>query len=417
MRCLIVLVLLTGCAGELRRMPTPHIRDGDLATFRAVPESRRTAYAPVLYATDRQPTFDETGTVVGYNSERSREMAFGIVDVDLGPDVYDELVTISVDDDAGRPTIEIAGVTEVGTMPPTPMRLEWVDGQIVGDPQHVADYQASVTQLRALIDRSLVPDDDGRVYLYVHGFNNDFKWAAGVMGQVWHYAGRPGLPVMFSWPAGRGGVRGYSTDRESGEFAVFHLKLLLRALAGTESVKRIDLIGHSRGTDVLLSAVRELHLEERGGGRTAADTYKLGRLVLAAPDIDLEVFIQRFAAERMFELFERTTVYASGNDKAIRVASFLFGGFRRLGRVGPDAFTDGDRAAIGRVGTLDLIEVTNLSSRLGHSYFYDDPGVSSDLILNLVGGIDPGDARRPLTPVLPGFWRLDEGYLQAADED
>ena len=56
------------------------------------------------------------------------------------------------------------------------------------------------------------------------------------------------------------------------------------------------------------------------------------------------------------------------------------------------------------------------SGFLGHSYFHDSPAVSSDLILTLRDGCDPGAQNgRPLTPIDTGFWALDDGYLAPVD--
>ena len=51
---------------------------------------------------------------------------------------------------------------------------------------------------------------------------------------------------------------GYNVDRESGEFAVHHLKQAIRLIADTPGVEKLHLLAHSRGTDVLVTALREL---------------------------------------------------------------------------------------------------------------------------------------------------------------
>ena len=66
--------------------------------------------------------------------------------------------------------------------------------------------------------------------MFVHGFNNDFDDAAFTLAEMWHYLGREQVPLLYTWPAGRGGPSGYIYDRESGEFTVYHLKRLIRAL-------------------------------------------------------------------------------------------------------------------------------------------------------------------------------------------
>ena len=77
--------------------------------------------------------------------------------------------------------------------------------------------------------------------------------------ELWHFLGRQGVAVAYTWPAGGEGVlRGYNSDYNSSEFTVYHLKQTLRAIAGCPDVKKIHIIAHSRGTDVTVNALREL---------------------------------------------------------------------------------------------------------------------------------------------------------------
>ena len=103
------------------------------------------------------------------------------------------------------------------------------------------------------------------------------------MAQLWHFMGRVGVPVVYTWPAGHPGLlRGYQYDRESGEFTVFHLRQALELLADCPDVEKIHIIAHSRGTDIAMSALRELHIGARAAGLDTRERYKLGTVVLAA---------------------------------------------------------------------------------------------------------------------------------------
>ncbi|MCC6357656.1 MAG: alpha/beta hydrolase [Phycisphaerales bacterium] len=89
-------------------------------------------------------------------------------------------------------------------------------------------------KLQSLIMQALAKTPCKEATIYVHGFNNDFETAASVMAQLWHFCGRAGVPIIYSWPAGSGlNLRGYNYDRESGEFTNFHLKRFLEAVAAT----------------------------------------------------------------------------------------------------------------------------------------------------------------------------------------
>ena len=75
-------------------------------------------------------------------------------------------------------------------------------------------------------------------------------------------------------------------------------------------LEELNLIAHSRGTDVLTSALRELYIETRAAGKDFRTVYRIKNVVLAA-DLDLEVVTQRLAAEYVGLGTERTTVYVS----------------------------------------------------------------------------------------------------------
>ena len=174
-----------------------------------------------------------------------------------------------------------------------------------------------------------------------------------MIAELWHFLGRQGVPILYTWPAGAGGgLRGYTRDRESGEFTIFHLKQFLRLLASTSELEELNLIAHSRGTDVLTSALRELYIETRAAGHDFRTVYRIKNVVLAAADLDLEVVTQRIAAEYVGLGTERTTLYVSDADRAIGFSGFLFASFRRMGQLRPGRL-DGRAAPAHRTGGAD----------------------------------------------------------------
>ena len=126
---------------------------------------------------------------------------------------------------------------------------------------------------------------------------------------------------------------GYNHDRESGEFTIYHLKQLIRHLAMVPELEKIHIIAHSRGTDVASTALRELLIEARGAGNLLRETMKIGHVILASPDLDMEVVRQRFGAERFDNACEHLTIYVSSKDKAIGLAEWLFQSKQRLGQL------------------------------------------------------------------------------------
>jgi esterase/lipase superfamily enzyme len=163
------------------------------------------------------------------------------------------------------------------------------------------------------------------------------------MADLCHFFGREFVCGIFTWPAGgtRGMMAGYNVDRESGEFAVQHLKQAIRLIADTPGVEHVHLMAHSRGTDVLASALRELNIEAYEGGTSFSDRFKVKNIVLLAPDIDADVAAAKIfgvvsdpdlpygAAPQPRKVFSRLgiriTSYVSPGDKALTLSQYLFG--------------------------------------------------------------------------------------------
>ena len=289
--------------------PVIHAQAGGTARFEKVAAALQTDYADVLYVTDRVPVTDAQGRL-RYTMERSPGAAFGNCRVRFGPNLdWPQLVAASTTSKRSRRvTIEVEQVDELARATNVPVRFIRKGGDVVEDPNDLAALERQVEVARKVIRGRLeaVPDKD--IYLYVHGVANTFDDSALVMAELWHFMGRKGVPMVFSWPAGRGGLTGYLYDRESGEFAVRHLKNTIRTLAEMPEVERIHILAHSRGTDVTLTALRELFLPIKEYGKDYR-RLKLQNLVLAAADIDLQVAQQRVVAEEMFRLPRRFTMY------------------------------------------------------------------------------------------------------------
>jgi esterase/lipase superfamily enzyme len=253
------------------------------------------------------------------------------------------------------------------------------------------------------------------VYIFVHGYNCNFNDSVITIAEMWHFLGRQGVPVAYSWPAGHGGLlRGYTYDRESSEFTVFHLKEMIRLIASVPEVEKINILAHSRGTDVAMSALRELHLEITGSNRSTRKVLKLGTLVLAAPDLDMDIFIQRMATARLGKVPERAAIYVCKADEALGISSWLFGGMNRLGKLQSNIFTPEELNTLRESKTVQIVEarVSNAGS-YGHNYFHSNAAVSSDLILLMRYEKPPGaEYGRPLGIDPDGFWVVDDNYLK-----
>jgi len=411
---LICILLISGCAESRKLMPTPNLyTDEKVTLFEVLPPEYASTLVELIYVTDRGPETDEAGNLrYGYN--RSNSLAMGTTVVDLGQNAtWEDLVEASrTQTRLNDFKLRLVSIDEFTRLPPTPVPYEVIDGKVFEDHEIVAIRDAGVARLGAEVKRRLALTPRKDVYLYVHGYNNTFEDAAFALAELWHFFGREGLPIVYTWPAGHPGIFGYTYDRESSEFTVFHLKEVIKWLSEQPEIENIHLIAHSRGTDVALSAFRELVIWARGAGINPRERFKIKNFIIAASDLDVQVVSQRVATEYLALAVDQATLYTSPDDKAIGLAEWLFDSPR--GRVGTLSIDELNEEEIARMkvnaGRLNVVNFEGESTGYGHNYFRTNPAVSSDLVLMIRHGLKPGEPGRPLEHVGLNFWRVPEGY-------
>jgi esterase/lipase superfamily enzyme len=162
------------------------------------------------------------------------------------------------------------------------------------------------------------------------------------------------------------------------------IKQFLVDIADKVSADRIHVIAHSMGADATCRAIAELG--ERGK--------IFDQIVLAAPDIDREVFRVQLAP-KLTKTARRTTLYCSKNDLALMLSR---------------SFNDSNRAGDSSNGALVLHEVDTVDASeidtdlLGHSYYGDCLPLLND-VQQLLGESLPPEQRH-LRP-----WPVEEDLL------
>ncbi|MEM6758571.1 MAG: alpha/beta hydrolase [Pseudomonadota bacterium] len=307
--------------------------------------------------------------------------------------------------------LSVADVSEVVRFPSTPLPYARENGQL----QHLPDvwdaYAAQTARFQQDVSAYIQQTGNDRLLIYVHGFNNNFNDGVTTLANLWHYSGRQSVPIAFTWPAGAGGgPLGYFRDRDSGSFAVHHTKEFLRMLAATPEVAQIDIVAHSRGNAVVANALRELIIEARARGTHPKLALKTGTLIMAAPDLDVEIVRQRLAAERFSEAFEQINLYINPGDRALRFSGFLTQS-TRLGALRNEDFLPGELELLRKEALVHFIRVENVRGGFGHGYFRDNPAVLSDVVLALRTRAFPGGTLRPLEQEEgDGVWLLHPNY-------
>lgn len=382
--------------------------------FRSVPEALRTNAAEVIYATDRL-SLDPSGPIgLDYGHERAPDLAVGVSRVVFGGEEVSWPVLTAESLAAGRTldlTPKVAANVERLHFPPSTLYAVAQTGTEEDRARLAAERAESFAALHRLIAEQSVHARRKEAYVFVHGYDVPFWEAVTTIAQIWHFLGRDGVPIAYSWPAGRGGIRGYTADWESGEYTIFHLKSFLEALAQSPDIRRVNIIAHSRGTDVVMTALRELHIRHSAAGEDTRSALKLGAVVLAAPDLDYQVVTQRLAAEGTPSVPERLTIYICAEDRALSIAGWLFDSVTRLGRLSPSALTADARKRLAGNDQLEIVDARiTRPDFIGHNYFFRSPAVASDLML-VLREHRPAGAQfgRPLGRD-EGFWIIDDAY-------
>ncbi|MBM1170968.1 alpha/beta hydrolase [Microvirga arabica] len=159
--------------------------------------------------------------------------------------------------------------------------------------------------------------------LYIHGYKESFETAATSTVDLSEGIKFAGVTGLFTWPSAAS-TFSYVADRESAMWSRDSLEDLLAAIAKTPSGGRIHLVAHSMGTLLTLETLRMLRAS---GGESAME--RIGAVVLAAPDIDIDLFAR--GLERLGSDAKKITVISSTNDRALAVSSRLAGGIVRAG--------------------------------------------------------------------------------------
>ncbi len=261
-------------------MPTPNVYADDHAPlFVSLPEHHKSNEVELVFLTDRTPENDETGKLT-YGYGRSNSLAMGTVVVNLGDRLkWEDLSAASVTRTRAEPiNLTLGQVVELARFPATPPIIQLIDGKVQIAPGYAAKRRAATDRATAALTRRLEMTSKAEVFLFVHGYHNTFADSAFAMGELWHFLGREGVPIVYSWPAGYPGLFGYTYDSESSEFTVHHLKNAIRWLAAVPGLKKIHLIAHSRGADSMVSAVRELVIWANGAGLNPANAARLDQI-------------------------------------------------------------------------------------------------------------------------------------------
>jgi esterase/lipase superfamily enzyme len=261
--------------------------------------------------------------------------------------------------------------------------------------QHLHVVLLSITPRNKVAFTSAVRDRvkesaKGEALVFVHGYNTSFQDAITRTALLAYDLKFDGAPIVFTWPS-RAALLRYPADEEAAHASIEDLAAFLELVAAESGATKVHLIAHSMGNRVMLEALRLLQQRD-------AAPANLAHLILTAPDVNIVRFEQLIT--HVHKLSERTTLYASAKDKALRISKW-FHTYERAGQ-------GGERLRLFEgVDTIDVSAVD--TSFTGHAYFGDNRSVVTDLYDLIRNGTPPTEriCLSPRPPATPRWWTFD----------
>ncbi|NKL45597.1 alpha/beta fold hydrolase [Rhizobium leguminosarum bv. viciae] len=205
----------------------------------------------------------------------------------------------------------------------------------------------------------------GHALVFIHGFNNTYEDSVFRLAQIVHDSGMQATPILFTWPS-RAQLTGYEYDKESTNYSRTALEQSLRVLAADPAVKDITILAHSMGTWLAMESLRQMGIRD---GHVNA---KIHNVILASPDIDIQVFAKQFA--EMGDPKPKFTIFVSQDDRALAASSFITGNVSRLGAIDPSKEPYRSRLEKAGITAIDLTKVKTGDS-LHHGKFAESPEI------------------------------------------
>ena len=201
------------------------------------------------------------------------------------------------------------------------------------------------------------------VLVFVHGFNTPFEEARDRTAQIVADSRFGGVAVLFTWPT-KHELFGYVSDKDNATASRDALQSLLQEIGATPGVGKVHVLAHSMGGWLAMEALRQ---EAIAGDRDLSG--HLGDVMLASPDIDMDVFAGQMARLRPANV----TVFATANDRALSLSSAIAQSRQRVGAINPSKPEDRERLeALG----AKVYDLTNFSDGfIDHGAYADAPDV------------------------------------------
>lgn len=279
-------------------------------------------------------------------------------------------ITVSIPTDAARKAGEVAWPRK---LPPNPKT----------DFATLKAEEIDRATAESWLNTKVRKSPDGSVLVFIHGFNNHFEDAVFRFAQIVHDSGARSVPVLATWPS-RGSLLAYGYDRESTNYTRNAVENLFQYLARDPEVKEVSILAHSMGNWLALESLRQMAI--RNDGLPG----KFKNVMLAAPDVDVNVFSSQIAD--MGKQRPRFTLFVSRDDRALAVSQRVWGNVSRLGAIDPEQSPYKEELAANEISVIDLTKI-KAGDNLHHTKFAESPEIVQLIGTRLSSGQTLTDSR------------------------
>jgi esterase/lipase superfamily enzyme len=294
---------------------------GTLVVGSSAPDA---GHVDLLVATTRAPVLEPPGVMFG--GSRGRGLDYADIVVSIPP-----------------ASARQAGDVTLASSPP---------GNAEHDFVVLRADRMDLAQAKANFDARIKRTPGRRVLIFVHGFNTRFEEAVYRFAQIVYDARVDVAPVLFTWPSG-GNVTDYVYDRDSAIYSRDAFEAVLQALVKDPNVDSISILAHSMGNYLAIESLRQMSIRDRGLSPKIRD------VMLASPDIDVDVFRRQIAEIDAGPRPAQFTLFISRDDRALGLSSFLARDSTRLGALDPNKEPYRSILEKGRVQVIDLTSVAS----------------------------------------------------------
>lgn len=360
--------------------------------------------------TNRQVLKDDNGEYIKIDGGEtpSDNLRFGTFDSDIYNQTKNSRTSVTLFPDAPAPD-KADIITDAQTQP-------YTESLAHTDTENLTGSKRFFSELFQKMKRA-----EGDVLFFVHGFHTDLNGALQSISDLEQVYVNNKSPikqiVAFTWPAMDKYLR-YRDDAKDAELSGFTLARsyfmlidFFRAIFGPNPQNpynepcnnKIHLMAHSMGNRVVENMMIEL-LKQRNNNITAV----FKEVILAASDVDWQVFEDPRAFYQLTEISERVTVYYNNRDLALFISETTKNAYNRLGKFG---FRDYHKvpAHIYSIDCTGVTDVQGLESKIvEHWYYKESQTVINDIMQTLTSKRveDFIDVSRTAIPSIPIQFRL-----------